>query len=577
MKKSGAWLVRHALEQLGVRYTFGIPGVHTTEMYDELNKSNQIKPVLVSHEAGGAFMADAISRTSDSIGVLVVVPAAGLTHAMSGIGEAYLDGIPMLVLSGSTRTDTEAKFQLHEMDQQALMAPLTKATFKVETHEDIVPTLYKAYDIATTGEPGPVYVEVPVNLQLYKGDAGTVLDYTPPERLGKKPDPADIEAAAQLLAAANKPGIFLGWGNKRAMDAAIRIAEKLNAPVSTSLQGLGVFKADHPLHTGMSFGKASVPASEAAFTGIDAMLAVGVRFGEIASGSFDLQVPENLVHLDINPDTIGANYPAKVGIEADAAEALPMLADALDRIMDAPRAASPAALIAEKKAAYKAEWAAHDSGDKVNPGLFFASLDAHLSETAIVATDDGNHTFLTAELMPIRAGRDFISPTDFNCMGYCLPAVNAAKLANRDREVIGIIGDGAFTMTAMEALTARAEGLGVVYFIFADGELSQIAQGQEIPYNRKTCTVLPPLKHEAFADAVGAAFVGINTNNDLDTGIKQALDIASTDRPVIVAVNIDYSKRTRFTEGVVKSNLNRFDLGTKLRFVGRALKRKITG
>ena len=166
MKKTGAWLVRYALEQMGIRFTFGIPGVHNTELYDELGKSELIKPVLVTHEAAGAFMADAVSRTSSHTGTLVIVPAAGAAYASAGIGEAYLDGIPMLVISGGTRTDQPHKFQLHEMDQQNFLGEITKKTYKVMKHEDIVATLYEAYQIANQGEPGPVFIEIPVNLQL---------------------------------------------------------------------------------------------------------------------------------------------------------------------------------------------------------------------------------------------------------------------------------------------------------------------------------------------------------------------------------------------------------------------------
>ncbi|NNJ64069.1 MAG: thiamine pyrophosphate-binding protein, partial [Xanthomonadales bacterium] len=141
MRKTAAWLVRQALEQIGVRYTFGIPGVHNIELYDELKESESILPLLVTHEVGAAFMADAVSRVSDSIGVLVVVPAAGLTHAMSGIGEAFLDGVPMLVISGGVRNDMQQGFQLHDVDQQALMRPLTKATFRIESYDEVVPTV----------------------------------------------------------------------------------------------------------------------------------------------------------------------------------------------------------------------------------------------------------------------------------------------------------------------------------------------------------------------------------------------------------------------------------------------------
>jgi acetolactate synthase-1/2/3 large subunit len=170
MKKTGAWMAVRALEALGIRYTFGIPGVHNTELYDELNSSEQITPILVTHEGGASFMADGISRTSDLTGTLVIVPAAGATHAASGIGEAFLDGIPMLVICGGIRTDLDKKYQLHEMDQHAFLKALTKASFLVRTHEEIVPTLFKAWEIAHSDEPGPVFVEIPVNLQMFPGE-----------------------------------------------------------------------------------------------------------------------------------------------------------------------------------------------------------------------------------------------------------------------------------------------------------------------------------------------------------------------------------------------------------------------
>ncbi|MFZ5602056.1 MAG: thiamine pyrophosphate-binding protein, partial [Pseudomonadota bacterium] len=223
MKKTGAWLVRYALEQIGVRYTFGIPGVHNTELYDELNNSETIQPVLVTHEAGGAFMADAISRTSSSIGTLVIVPAAGAAYASAGIGEAYLDGIPMLVISGGVRTDVPYTYQLHEMDQQNFLNEITKKTFRISRHSEIIPTLFEAYRIANEGEPGPVFVEVPVNIQLFTGDVEGLPLFEP-----APPQPALVEAAlvtkaAELLAQAKNPGIFVGWGARDATDQVARI------------------------------------------------------------------------------------------------------------------------------------------------------------------------------------------------------------------------------------------------------------------------------------------------------------------------------------------------------------------
>ncbi len=577
MKKSGAWLVRYALEQVGVKYTFGIPGVHNTEIYDELHKSESIQPMLVTHEGGGAFMADAISRTSSSIGTLLIVPAAGVTHASSGIGEAFLDGIPMLVISGGIHTENGKTYQLHEMDQHALLAPITKKTFKTLSHEEIVPAIFAAYGIANEGEPGPVFVEVPVNLQLFPGEI-TELPVFSAEEPKTELDMEAIQKAAEALYAADHPGLFVGWGAVDATQESIKIAEFLNAPVSTTLQGLSAFPANHPLHTGMSFGYAAVPAATNAFKNCDCMLAVATRFSEIATASYGVNPPENLIHVDINPKVFNANYPAAVTIEGDATAVLKALYKALQALGE-PKTTNIglAVAIAADKQAYLQEWYKHDSKGRVNPGRFFTELRKQLDDDAIMVADDGNHTFLCAELMPIHTSRGFISPTDFNCMGYCAPAVTAVKLVNPDKQVVGIIGDGAFLMTCMETLTASVNALGGVYFIFSDGELSQISQAQEIPYNRKTCTVLPTIKLKGISDATGCEFIHIETDADLASGIQQALEFAADNRPVIVDVNIDYSKRTRFTKGIVKSNLGRFSGANKARFIGRAILRKVTG
>jgi len=575
MKRTAAWLVRRALEEIGVEYTFGIPGVHNIELYDQLQESERIRPLLVTHEVGAAFMADAVGRVSDHVGVLAVVPAAGLTHAMSGIGEAFLDGVPMLVISGGIRTDLQQGFQLHDVDQQALMRPLTKATFRIESHAEVVDTVYRAYRTAVEGEPGPVYIELPANLQLLTGEAGE-----PPAfgALAARPpiDSALIREAAALLSSAKRPGIFVGWGARQVSGDIAAIAEHLGAPVATTLQGLAAFPAEHPLHAGMTFGPSAVPAARKAFDGCDAMLAVGTRFAEIGTGSYGAVPPKNLVHIDINPGAIGRNYPAAVGIAVDARDAVPALARALQEGAPARDSSELQAAIAADKAAWREEWLAHDSGGRVNPGRFFAALRKTLEDDAIVVADDGNHTFLTAELLAMHSGGMFLSPTDFNCMGYCVPASIGAKLAQPDRQVVGIVGDGGFLMTGLEAVTAAREGLGIAWFVFNDGELSQIAQAQQMPYQRATCTTLGTLDYQAFAQATGCEFVGIENDAMIEAGIGQALDHATAGRPVVVDVRIDYSKPTQFTKGTMQTNLKRFDTRNKLRIVGRALWRKAT-
>ena len=577
MKKTAAWLTRYALEQVGVKYTFGIPGVHNTEIYDELNNSEIITPYLVMHEGHGGFMADAISRTTDSIGAMVIVPAAGVTHAASGIAEAYLDGIPMLVISGGIRNDSKFNYQLHQLDQLKLVDGITKAAFKVESHEQIIETIYKAYDIATSGEPGPVFVEIPVNLQLDKGDAGEILPYQASASLGISSEIENqINNAAELLINAKNPVIFAGWGAVHASDNLQAIAEHVGAAVSTTLQGISAFPANNPLHAGFCFGPAAAPAAQNAFNNADCVLAIGTRFAEIATGSFGGELPENLIHIDINPEVFDCNFKTKVSVEGDSKLITTALLERLRQQSPIADSASLTASIAADKQAHKQSWYDHDSKDRVNPALFFDELRNQLSDDAKIVVDDGNHTFLSAELMPIHKARGFISPTDFNCMGYATPAAISTKLASPDTDVVAIVGDGAFMMTCMELATAVANNIGAVIAVFNDGELSQISQAQQIPYNRKTCTVLPQTKLQGIATATGCEYIQINSNDEIAKAVYDARSLADQGKPVILDIKIDYSKPTAFTQGIVKTNLKRMPFPTKIRMIGRAIFRKIT-
>jgi len=374
---------------------------------------------------------------------------------------------------------------------------------------------------------------------------------------------SELARAVELLVGAEAPGLFVGWGAVDAVDETRQLAEVLGAPVSTTLQGLSAFPGNHPLHAGMGFSRAAVPAAENAFKDCDVLLAVGTRFGEIPTGSFGARVPENLIHVDIDPKVLNRNYKAKVAIEGDAKVVLSKIVERLEgrRVRHPERRARVEQHIAKDKKAYRQEWYAH-STERVNPALFFDALRKRLDDDAICVVDDGNHTFLAAELWEVRRPRTFISPTDFNCMGYCVPAAIGAKLVNPNRQVVGIVGDGAFLMTGLEILTATTYGAGVAYFVFYDGELSQISQGQQIPYNRKTCTVLGDVRLEGIAIATGARYVAIENDAAIAGGIEEALSMAARGQPVVVDVRIDYSKRTRFTSGVVQTVLKRFPLET---------------
>ena len=576
MKKTGAELAVYALEQIGVKYTFGIPGVHNIELYDELNNSDKIEPILVTHEGGASFMALGVSCTSNSIGTLMTVPAAGTTNAMSGIGEAFLDGIPMLIFSGGTRQDSGRHYQLHQLDQENLVKEITKAFFRISSHKEIIPTIYKAYDIAVSGEPGPVFIEIPMEYQMFKGDVDKLIPYV---KSYQNPifDKQNIQAAAELLLQAEKPGIYVGWGAAEAVIYTERISNILGAPVCTTLQGKASFPASHPLHTGFGFGPNSIPASQKAFKNNDAMLAVGLRFSEIATGSFGVTVPENLIHIDINKEVFDKNYPSKISIEADATEALKLLAEAMETLSKnkVKDSSTLVKLIKEEKKKYFNEWKQKPLEDKVSPGFFFESLTELTDDETRFIVDDGKHTYLAAELLPVNRSRHFVSPTDFNCMGFCVPAAIGTKFMNPNSRVVGIVGDGGFLMTGMETLTAATYKKGVVYFVFHDGELGQISQFQKIPLKRKVATIIGNVNIKGIADACGATYFRMENDIEITQVMKKAFKEVEKDIPVIVDVNIDYSKKTMMTKGVVKVNLSRFSFKEKVRFIGRAVKRHL--
>ena len=574
MKKTGAWLTRYALEQLPITHTFGIPGMQNLEIYDELDHSERITPILVTHEESASFAADGLSRSSGNVGVCLVVPGAGLSNAFSGICEALLDGIPMLVIAGGARLDTGKHYQLHQIDQQQLVSGAVKRSYHINSHDEIVPTIFEAFNIAISGCPGPVFIEIPVNIQILKGECGELPVYQ--TQAPALPAPEAINAAMELIKKSRHPAIFAGWGCKNSAGELTRLAELLNAPVALTLQGYGVFPGTHPLHTGMSFGASAVPAARNAFKDCDCLIAVATRFAEVATGSYGVNVPKNLIHIDIDPKVFDKNYPAAVKIAGDANVCMNTLIRSLEANgISWPENTAIKGQIKSDKEAYFESWA-NTRFNGVNPAVFINALSAEMEADDYVLTDVGNHTFLMAEHFIVKKAGHFIAPSDFNCMGYAVPASLGVKLAHPTSLVAAVIGDGGFLMTCMEILTATANSAGIIYCIFHDGELAQISQTQKLPYNRKTCTVLPDYSLDGIALATGAAYIEITSDDAILPSLREARFIAAKGQPVIVDIFVDYTKKTAYTKGVIKTNLARLPLSARIHLIARGIKRRLT-
>ena len=254
MKLTGGQIVVRALEDEGVAFAFGIPGTHNIELYDALAASTTVRTVLVTDEQSASFCADAVWRSSGRLACANVVPGAGLTHAMSGIGEAFLDNVAMLVLGCGIRRDTGRAYQLHDVDQGAMARPVTKAQFLPRDGEELYATIREACRIARAAPAGPVFVEVPANLYLFTHDFVSPPPHNPQPTTRQPPD---VQTTADLLNAARHPLLYLGLGAAGAGADLVTLAERLEAPVATTFQGKGVFPESHPLALWPGFGEAS--------------------------------------------------------------------------------------------------------------------------------------------------------------------------------------------------------------------------------------------------------------------------------------------------------------------------------
>ena len=573
MKMTGADIVVRALEDEGIPFTFGIPGTHNIELYDSLARSAKVRPILVTDEQSASFMADGVARSSGMLAAANVVPGAGLTHALSGIAEAYLDGIPMLVLACGIRRDTGKAYQLHAVDQLAIARPVTKAQFLIEKGADLYATIRRACRIARTAPAGPVFVEVPAEHYIFRHDVD--LDAYQ-EDVGQASRPvhraADLDQARSLLAACRRPLLYLGHGAAGAGADLVALAERLDAPVSTTFAAKGIFPESHPLWLWCGFGAAAPPFVQKIAAGCDLTLAIGCRFSEVGTGSYGLEVPGKLVHVDIDPSVLDKNYRADLAVVADAG---PFIAALLTNLP--ARQADPALResVSTGHAKVWSGWEAPADADKVTPPQLLKAVQELVGPAAIYTTDSGNGTFLAVECLRLDRPRSFLAPIDYSCMGYAVPAALGAALACPGRPVVSLAGDGAFLMTGLELLTAAQLQLPVMVLLLRDRELAQIAQFQQTALGRKSCSELPDYDLPAFCRAVGAEYLMLAKNAEVDSVLRQACALTEAKHPVVVEVAIDYSRKTYFTNGVVRVNLARLPWPDRLRMVVRALARRV--
>jgi len=582
MKLTGGEIVVRALEAEGIRFAFGIPGTHNIELYDALEDAPRTRPVLVTDEQSAGFMADGFWRASGELACVNLVPGAGLTYALSGIAEAFMDGVPMLVLGCGIRREGGRAYQLHDIDQLAIAAPITKATFRPATGAELYPVIRQACALARSGTPGPVLVEVSIDHYLSRHEVDPSGWAPAPEPELPTASTDELRRACELLTAPGaRPLLYVGLGARGAQAELLALAERMEAPVSTTIQGKGVFPESHPLFLWTGFGSAAPAFAREIAQQRTVTLAVGCRFSEVGTASYSFTPPGPLIHVDINPEVMGRNFPTALGIVSDSAAFLGALLAGLERVPTRGTGGRADDQLRDRIRAGHDEvrrgWLARRSHDRVTPFVLLDALQRHFGPETLFTADSGNGTFLAMECLRLERPGRFLAPVDYSCMGYAVPAAIGAKLGKPEAPVVALAGDGALLMTGLELLTAASLALPVAVFVLRDRELAQIAQFQSTAFNRRTASVLPDFHVGSLAESVGVEWLALENDGGVDEVLAAARAITAAGRPVLVDVAIDYSEKTYFTRGVVKTMLARLPWPDRLRFVLRAVTRKLGG
>lgn len=552
---------------------FGIPGAQENELWDEL-KSRGVHYQLVTHEYSAACMADGFARASGRPGVICVVPGPGVTNALTGLGEALLDSIPIVAIVGDVGNGDHARpFQVHCLNQTELLKPVCKGVFTVSQVQQIPGAIRKAFQLATCGEPGPAAVVVPYNLLI------EVAEFKNPP-LPSAGVPYDESACAQAIALLSdrrkRVGIYAGLGCMDCGSSLVQVAELLQAPLATSVSGKGVVSECHPLAVGWGYGAHASAVAEAAFrqdklhplkSGIDVLLAIGVKFSEVSTGYYGNPRPQTVIHVDANAQNLGKSMPADVCVHSDAELFLSKLIECADAIRR-PKDEKLQAKIQRAKEVQNAELKSVPAAKcGVDPLALIAALRRNLCDDAILFTDVSLSEHLAAEYYRTILPRTYFNPVDNQSMGWSIPAAIGATYAAPGRTVVTMTGDGCFLMSAMELATAAMAGLPVKVFVLDDHAYHYMQVLQQAAYKRTTATQLPRIDYRAFAQSVGVAYQEILIAEQLDGGIRNAIGHHG---PVLVRVQTDYGNRkVRWVEAVRDRYASELTAAQKARFAAR--------
>ena len=531
MQKNGSDILVECLLEQGVDTVFGYPGGSVLNIYDALYKyQDRIQHVLTAHEQGAAHAADGYARATGRVGVCIATSGPGATNLVTGIATAYMDSIPVVAITGNVAVPLLGRDSFQEVDITGVTMPVTKYNFIVKRVEDLADTVRRAFEIAQSGRPGPVLVDIP------KDVTAAVTDYTPAPavsaRIPAPPKAERIEKTRALLASCERPLLYFGGGviASGAEKELLKLAEEQDIPVCASMMGLGGFPADHRLWLGMVGMHGTLAANRAARE-CDLLLVCGARFSDRVAGSRTGFAPKAaVVHIDIDHAEFDKNVTAAVRVAGDLKEVLALLGGAPERRHED---------WVEKLAALRRDVRADESDpDGVpDPLAILHTLRRLTPDDVIVATDVGQHQMWTAQHFEMRRPRSFLTSGGLGTMGYGLGAAIGGQFGQPDRRVVLISGAGSFHMNLNELTTLAAYNLPVVVLVMNNRVLGMVRQWQKVFYGRRFSATDPHRKTDLvkLAEAFGCTGMRIARTADIEPVLRAALAAGG---PVVVDCQI---------------------------------------
>lgn len=535
MRRTGAQIIVELLKRQGIEIITGIPGGATLPLYDALGESS-IRHILTRHEQGAGFMAQGMARVTGKAAVCLGTSGPGATNLLTAIADARLDSIPMVAITGQVPSSMIGTDAFQEVDTYGLTLPITKHNFLVHTTEELLRVIPLAFEIAESGRPGPVVVDIPKDVQTRE------IEFDAWPETGKRtafppPEPEAVAHMARMIRESERPVLYIGGGITASgcCDEIRALIRKNSIPVACTLMGLGTVSADNPLNLGM-LGMHGSRGTNYALEEADLLIAIGVRFDDRATGKLEEFCPNAAIaHVDIDKSEIGKLRPATLSIAADATAVVHALLDLVDE--------NPREEWMERIARLRTMHpeGMPDPGAPQHPLNIIRHVAESMTPDTVIATDVGQHQMWVAQSYPFRAPRTLLTSGGLGTMGFGLPAAIGAALARPGKRVVCFSGDGSILMNIQELATLADHNLPVTVIILNNGHLGLVRQQQELFYgnrvNASRFSTTPDFA--ALARAFGVRGINLGDEDDPTAALDQAMTGIG---PCIVDMPIDYAE-----------------------------------